>query len=90
MNIIRTISLLLLLAVTGCRTLDPDAYERHEFKRIEMGMIIQMTLYAKEPAQARLAAKTAFDRIRELNQILSDYEDDSELNHVRHSSGSGD
>lgn len=90
MNDIRTISLLLLLAVTGCRTIDPAAYERHEFKRIEMGMIVQMTLYAKDPAQSRLAAKTAFDRIRELNQILSDYEDDSELNRVRHSSGSGD
>jgi FAD:protein FMN transferase len=72
----------------GCQSVDESKLERHEFARIEMGMKITMTLYAEDPGQARLAAKTAFDRIRSLNLILSDYEDDSELNRVRHRSGS--
>ncbi len=55
-----------------------------------MGMPIHMILYSTDPAQARLAAKTAFDRIRALNLILSDYEDESELNRLRSTSGFSD
>lgn len=91
MKTTRIVAVLLpALILAGCRTVDPATYQRHEFKRIEMGMIVQMTIYSPDPARARLAAKNAFDRIRSLNQILSDYEDDSELNAVRHSSGSGE
>ncbi len=82
------IALFVAVSVSGCRTSDESALQRHEFARLEMGMKIQMTLYSADPGAARLAAKTAFDRIRSLNLILSDYEDDSELNRVRHRSGS--
>lgn len=89
---IKNILLASMLAglLSACRMVDESAMKRHEFSRLEMGMPVRMILYSDSPSQARLAAKTAFDRIRSLNQILSDYEDDSELNQVRHSSGSGE
>lgn len=78
-----------VILASGCSTTQKTDLQRHEFARIEMGMKVTMTLYSADPVKARLAAKTAFDRIRTLNMILSDYEDDSELNQVRHHSGSG-
>jgi thiamine biosynthesis lipoprotein len=73
----------------GCHATRRQPPERVEFQRLEMGMPVRMVLYATDAARARLAAKTAFDRIRELNLIVSDYEDGSEINRLRHSSGSG-
>ncbi|MBG87117.1 MAG: hypothetical protein CMO80_09485 [Verrucomicrobiales bacterium] len=79
----------LALLLTGCQTTREQTLQRFEFKRLEMGMMFTMQFYASDKQMAEPAAIAAFDRIRELNMILSDYEDDSELNRVRHSSGSG-
>lgn len=77
------------LLLGACRTAPERPLERHAFKRIEMGLMFHVTLYAPSREAAETAAVAAFDRIRELNAILSDYEDDSELNRLRHTSGSG-
>lgn len=79
----------LSISLSGCKTIPSAALKRHEFRRLELGMQFSMVLYSADPARARLAAKTAFDRVRALAYVLSDYEDDSELNRLRHTSGSG-
>ena len=82
--------IILALVLAACRTPVPANADRYEFQRIEMGMPVRIVLYTTDPARARLAAKTAFDHIRQLNLIVSDYEDGSEINQLRHSSGSGE
>ena len=44
-----------------------------------MGTLITITLYAPDLAAAKSAAKAAFQRIDALEDILSDYQADSEL-----------
>jgi thiamine biosynthesis lipoprotein len=47
-----------------------------------MGTLVSIKLYARDQAQARAAFRAAFDRIAGLDQILSDYKSDSELNRI--------
>jgi thiamine biosynthesis lipoprotein len=47
-----------------------------------MGTLVSITVFAPDAAAARVAFRAGFDRIRELNAILSDYVPDSELNRV--------
>jgi thiamine biosynthesis lipoprotein len=67
----------------------PPALERFEFTEPQMGMPVQITLFAPDEQSAVSAARAAYDHIRHLNQALSDYEDDSELTRLNRSSGSG-
>jgi len=58
-------------------TLQPfEAVEPH------MGTLVRVKLYAADERQARSAFRAAFDRIKELDAILSDYKLDSELNRI--------
>jgi thiamine biosynthesis lipoprotein len=54
-----------------------------------MGLPWRIVLYAPSDHEAVMAADAAWDRIAELNRILSDYEPDSELSRLSRSSGSG-
>jgi len=45
-----------------------------------MGTLVQVVVFARDEAAAKAAFRTAFDRIQELDRILSDYQPDSELN----------
>jgi FAD:protein FMN transferase len=47
-----------------------------------MGTLVRITVYTSSEDSARQAFRAAFDRISELDQILSDYKPDSELNQV--------
>ena len=47
-----------------------------------MGTLVLITLYASGEDAARDAFRAAFDRIRDLDGILSDYRPDSELNQI--------
>lgn len=60
----------------------PKPLERFEYARIEMGTRFRIVLYAEQEERARQASQTAFARIEELDRLLSDYRDDSELNRV--------
>jgi FAD:protein FMN transferase len=62
---------------------------RFEFERPEMGMAFRMVLYANSQKAADAAADAAYGRIKELNDIMSDYDPDSELSKLSASSGSG-
>ncbi len=47
-----------------------------------MGTLVRITLYAPGEQAAKDAFSAAFDRIRNLERILSDYRPDSELNQI--------
>ena len=63
--------------------------ERHEFSRPLMGMAFRIIVHSEDEAKAKRAAKAAFDRVAVLNQIMSDYEPESELNKLSNLAGSG-
>ena len=72
----------LLIALTG-------QAQRYEFSRPLMGMAFRIIVHSEDEAKAKRAAKAAFDRVAVLNQIMSDYEPNSELNKLSDLAGSG-
>jgi thiamine biosynthesis lipoprotein len=66
-----------------------EALNRFEFERPEMGVPFRIVLYAPDAQKAEAAAQAAFHRVADLNQIMSDYETDSELNELSRTSGKG-
>ena len=84
-------SLLLLMVISAYAA--PQKQEapltRFEYERPEMGVAFRIVLYATDQSTADRAADAAFRRIQELNDIMSDYEPDSELSRLSRSSGQG-
>ncbi|WP_300539667.1 FAD:protein FMN transferase [uncultured Nocardioides sp.] len=72
----------LLIALTG-------QGQRYEFSRPLMGMAFRIIVHSEDEAKAKRAAKAAFDRVAVLNQIMSDYEPESELSKLSNLAGSG-
>lgn len=62
---------------------------RYEYRRPEMGVPFRLVLFAPDVATANRAADAAFNCVQQLNDILSDYEADSELSRLSRSSGQG-
>ncbi len=60
---------------------------RYEFSHPQMGTIFRVILYANDSLSATYAAKKSFVRLDELNIILSDYREDSEVNTLCRTSG---
>ncbi len=54
-----------------------------------MGVPVSIVLYASSEAAAEAAARAAFERVAQLNAIMSDYETDSELSKLSRSSEEG-
>jgi thiamine biosynthesis lipoprotein len=77
------------LFLGACVSPQPVELERYEFSRPEMGMPFRMVLYAESTANAEEAARAAFTRIRELNDLFTDYDSDSELSRLSRTSGQG-
>lgn len=65
------------------------ALERFEFRQPHLGTIVDLTLYAPDEAVANDSAQAAFQRIKELNKILSDYLPDSEAMRLCQTAGTG-
>lgn len=59
--------------------LTPAELRRFEYSQIHMGGAVRVTLYAESEAKAETAAKAAFARFAELEQIMSDYRPTSEI-----------
>ena len=53
--------------------------ERYSFAEPHLGTIVEITLYAPDENGANQAARAAFHRVKELDQIFSDYKPDSEV-----------
>lgn len=63
---------------------------RYEFTETHMGSDFRIVLYADSDSMAETASDSAFARIEELNSVMSDYVEDSELNRLSARSGSGE
>jgi len=64
------------------------ADERFEFAEIHMGVEVRIVLYARSSEVAEKAAKEAFASFRALNEIMTDYDSESELMLLSESRGS--
>jgi len=67
----------------------PSTDTRFEFSQPQMGVPFRIVLYAADRPAAEAAAHAAFERIAQLNDLLSDYEMDSELSQLSRTSGQG-
>lgn len=69
-----------MLMLVGCRTFQlASKLERFKFQQPHMGTLFIITLYAVDQSTARDAANAAFAKVAELNQMMTDYDPDSEL-----------
>lgn len=62
---------------------------RWSFSQMHMGVAVRLTLFAKDRATAEQAAHAAFDRFRTLDNMMSDYQTNSELNQLCRKAGTG-
>jgi thiamine biosynthesis lipoprotein len=60
---------------------------RYEFHQTEMGVPFRIVLYAASTNTAEGAAAAAFKRIKQLNDMMTDYDSDSELSRLSQTSG---
>ncbi len=63
--------------------------KRYVYEKGLMGSPFKLVFYAVNDSLAYVAAMNAFKRVEELNEIMSDYRDGSEINRLSASSGSG-
>ncbi len=66
-----------------------ESLNRYEFTEPQMGMPFRIVLYAPDQTQAAAAATAAFQRVTQLNAVLSDYDTDSELSRLSQTAGQG-
>jgi FAD:protein FMN transferase len=59
-----------------------SSLQRLEAVEPHMGTLVKITVYAATEDEARAAFRAAFDRIRDLDNTLSDYKADSELSQI--------
>jgi FAD:protein FMN transferase len=79
----------LLFLAAGCVTTpqQPEPPSRYEFQRAEMGVPFRIVLYSFSKNLAEGAAEAAFARIKEINDVMTDYDSDSELSRLSQTSG---
>src|SRR5437868_5447170 len=80
---------LLIVGLAACATRPPQSLSRYEFERPEMGVPFRLVMYASSENAAKEAAEAAFKRVSDLNDLMSDYEYDSELSKLGRTSGTG-
>jgi len=88
----RLFAALILVLGTSLFSLSVTAQEtptRYEFSRIEMAVEFRIALYDSTSETANKAAHAAFDRIKQLNAVMSDYDSNSELMRLCAASGPG-
>ena len=74
--------LLFLLALSSVTTGCAPRLQRFEFQQPKLGAGFKIVLYASDQAKANRAAKSAFDRVDQLDAILSDYSPTSEISQL--------
>ena len=62
---------------------------RFEFEQLHMGVKVKLVLYSPDQPTANKAADAAYERIAQLDQILSDYKPESELSQLSGTAGAG-
>ena len=71
--------LVLLLLSALASSAIASSLHRFEFNSPHMGTLFSITLYAKDREMATAAAQAAFRRVADLDRIMTDYREDSEL-----------
>jgi thiamine biosynthesis lipoprotein len=81
----------ILTVTAGCTAIPEQTapLARYEYQRPEMGVPFRIVLYSDKQPTADRAAEAAFQRVQQLNDIMSDYDPDSELSQLSRSSGQG-
>jgi FAD:protein FMN transferase len=80
-----TICLLSMGMLCGCRTAaPPSTWQRFEYAELHMACMVRVVFYAPDQATADGAAVAAYRRIAELENIMSDYDPNSELSRLSH------
>lgn len=74
-------ALLLMVAASPGQSAPPEL-ARFAQRQLHMGVEFEVVLYAPDQATADKALAAAFDRIAELDRIMSDYDADSELSRL--------
>lgn len=85
------LGLLLWIATPGIAAAQhpaPPLY-RFEYSQLHMGVQVRLVLYAPTESAAFEAARAAFSRVAELDQVMSDYRSTSELMRLCRRSGQG-
>ncbi len=75
----RTAAWLLLFSAAVGMQARASSLHRFEFSSPHMGTLFSITLYAKDRETASKAAHAAFHRVEELDRMMTDYREDSEL-----------
>jgi len=81
---IATLLLFFILDSAAAQTLN-----RYEFAERHMGSDFGIIMYAESDSVAKVAADSVYARIEELNMVMSDYMEESELSQLSQTSGSG-
>jgi len=84
---LHTVAFLLWIICLPSAFCGDEKVERFEFSEIAMGVRARIVVYASSEEEARTACKAAFDRIAELENIMSDYRPTSELMRLCASAG---
>ncbi len=64
--------------------------DRYDFQESKMGTSWSIVLYATSDVTAQNAAQKAWQEVDRLNDIFSDYEEESEITQLHHASGDSD
>jgi thiamine biosynthesis lipoprotein len=70
------------IALSTLSVAQPPTLHRYESVEPYMGTLVKITVYTSDEETATKAFRSAFDRIGDLDRILSDYKPDSELNQI--------
>jgi thiamine biosynthesis lipoprotein len=79
--VLRSLLALILPVVALIGALPPEL-RRFDAVEPHMGTLVRITIFTPDEQAARDAFRVAFDRVRDLDRILSDYRADSELTEV--------
>ena len=67
----------------------PRGMSRFEYAETHMGSTFKLVLYSTDESVARDASRDAYRRIKQLDEILSDYQAESEISRLSARAGSG-
>jgi thiamine biosynthesis lipoprotein len=67
----------------------PPQLVRVKVSQFQMGMMVHLTVWAGSTEEGQTACAAAFQRVRDINRVMSDYEPDSELSRLCRRAGQG-
>lgn len=87
MNVIYATICTLFLICFGTVAVDAQKLERYQFRSNHMGSQFTIILFSDSEERAEIVSTGAFNLVEEINQVMSDYLPESELNRLSATSG---